>query len=413
MSIIDKQLKGNNLCNTSCSEQDQIIHPETCAKSVLMSCENQDNLSLEKWITKDSNNHTYNISTSLMDWLQTYFDDNVPLNLPKAGINNLGCIQLASSNSYLSVDNNGYISVDVQSLNIPEAYILPAATDSALGGGMIDFKLDGDLTEKFNQIIDNDEYHFTPIYDNTLVQEISKVDCYLVPIDILNDFKFAARIPINLFDYNDIRNTPSSQAKSDWNENDPSSPAYILHKPTLSINNNTITIGNNSLTIPQSDWKQNNSSALDYIQHKPVSKVFVEDINKIIDGDIDEINEIINAYCVPIIECDTDYDLNKLLQVLTNNTENGFNGKVIVYIKNFSGAAVEVSFELEGENTINCYADVNSTLKYLLSDTTVYLEIPDERITKLDILNHHAESSTDSILYSIEYKEPTQYTPNI
>lgn len=47
------------------------------------------------------------------------------------------------------------------------------------------------------------------------------------------------------------------QVQSDWQETDTSSPAYILHKPTLP-----------SAQI-QSDWTQTDVNAVDYIKHKP------------------------------------------------------------------------------------------------------------------------------------------------
>lgn len=74
-----------------------------------------------------------------------------------------------------------------------------------------------------------------------------------------------------------IKNKPSSgtQVQADWTEADTTSPAYILNKPDLKT---VATSGSyNDLTdkptIPdaqvQSDWNQADSSAVDYIKNKP------------------------------------------------------------------------------------------------------------------------------------------------
>ena len=74
-----------------------------------------------------------------------------------------------------------------------------------------------------------------------------------------------------------IKNKPSSgtQVQADWTEADTTSPAYIKNKPTLAA---VATSGSyNDLTdkptIPaaqiQSDWNQTNTSAVDFIKNKP------------------------------------------------------------------------------------------------------------------------------------------------
>jgi hypothetical protein len=67
---IDWKLKGSNLFHFDCSK-DATVHPETCLSQVLT--EHDGNSSLNDWITTDSNNTSYELTSSLMDWLQTYY----------------------------------------------------------------------------------------------------------------------------------------------------------------------------------------------------------------------------------------------------------------------------------------------------------------------------------------------------
>jgi hypothetical protein len=48
----------------------------------------------------------------------------------------------------------------------------------------------------------------------------------------------------------------TKETQSDWNETDPTSPAYIVNKPEV-------------LAQIPSDWTQTNSKAADYIKNKP------------------------------------------------------------------------------------------------------------------------------------------------
>lgn len=67
---IDWKLTGNNLFHFNCSK-DAVIHPETCITQVLTT--HDGNSSLYDWITTDSDNTSYELKPSLMDWLQTYY----------------------------------------------------------------------------------------------------------------------------------------------------------------------------------------------------------------------------------------------------------------------------------------------------------------------------------------------------
>ena len=71
--------------------------------------------------------------------------------------------------------------------------------------------------------------------------------------------------------------TNATQVQSDWTESDPTSKAFILHKPNLATvaTSGSYTDLSNKPTIPaaqvQSDWAQSDSSQVDYIKNKPAA----------------------------------------------------------------------------------------------------------------------------------------------
>ena len=119
----DYQLKGKNFCGLSCVDQESVIHPETCIDNTLMACESNESFSLKNWILGSASPER-ELKGSLFEWLQNYYSGNVAFTLEPATASTLGGIKVGQ---YLNI-NNGILSVNRDSLNIPNSYELPAAS---------------------------------------------------------------------------------------------------------------------------------------------------------------------------------------------------------------------------------------------------------------------------------------------
>ena len=134
MIIKDIQLNGYNLCNVECMDKNQVLHPETCVSQVL--AEHNGNTTLSDWLSYNESDPTQPLGgfsdyNGLIPWLE----DNYPINaetitLPTASTETLGAIKVGQ---YLSINNAGVLSVDKESLDIPEIPDIDIATTSDAG----------------------------------------------------------------------------------------------------------------------------------------------------------------------------------------------------------------------------------------------------------------------------------------
>lgn len=135
MSVIkDIQLNGSNLCNVECMDKNATLHPETCADQVFTT--HTGNITLTEWLSNNETDpeHPYDgfaKYNSLHSWLEKNYPINAEtITLPIATTSTLGAIKVGQ---YLSVDNTGILSVDKESLNIPEIPDINIATISNAG----------------------------------------------------------------------------------------------------------------------------------------------------------------------------------------------------------------------------------------------------------------------------------------
>lgn len=294
MAIMKKQLKGENLCNLSCTEQKKVIHPENDITDVLMTEETSDAISLKDWILGDltaQNNTEPTIQSSLKVWLQNYYNGDVAFTLPTASASTKGGVKVGQ---YLTI-NNEVLSVNKNSLNIPEAFTLTPASHIYDGkndkyelggvnifnefegkteqaseygitirnGGTLNYNLEGDKHLVF--FINPIEY-----IEGTIIPK--NTTFYLLPVNII---KKNSKSEEKVIDQNcAVTNIPTYLFEKDWNETSPTSPYFIKNKPTLAT---VATSGSyndlsNKPTIPaaqvQSDWNAN--SGMGQILNKPV-----------------------------------------------------------------------------------------------------------------------------------------------
>lgn len=354
MAIIEKQLKGDNLCNTSCIEQKEIIHPETDIDAVLMSKEDTSSISLKDWILGDLQD-TPSVQTSLKGWLDAYYSGEVYYTLPTASSNVKGGIKVGQ---YLTI-NNEILSVDKNALNIPNEYILPSAShvdnNYVLGGVNIYTELQGKanpsdekeegISIEYGGFIEAEEkYKYTSIFRiPTEGQEYLTFDeFYTLPVDIIKEGvdnnNIIVNIPKLLFEWDNIRNTPSlSQVALSGSYND------LTNKPTIPA------------AQIQSDWTQSDNTSKDFIQHKPTIKFEVlEDLPE----DISTLTDILYTG-IPILQITQD-DIQTILENLLTKT--GIN-QIILYVSNNSGGDFTTnSIHFTGELT--CLKNINNSFYY-------------------------------------------------
>lgn len=243
MAIQNRQLTGNNLCDIPCTDKEKIIHPETCTEAVLMECENQDNFSLKDWILGGLGS-TPTFHNSLKAWLQEYYHGNVTFDLDPAtygesahGTGTLGGV-IIEEDSGLSIDEDGYLSVNLPVATTSAQGIVQIGDNLNVNNGTISVPIANHIypvTERQNPYapgvvaINNVIKELKLNYNNP--QDIDGVTyytlgstsatnnkMYAIPIDIVatpsddpnvDDYRIFAPIPIDLFEYNNIRNAPS------------------------------------------------------------------------------------------------------------------------------------------------------------------------------------------------------------
>lgn len=301
MAIMKKQLKGENLCNLSCTEQKEVIHPENDITDVLMTEETTDTISLKNWILggdlPTGGDYPENpiVYPSLKEWLQKYYSGNVAFVLPTASASTKGGIKVGQ---YLTIDDE-VLSVDKNSLNIPEAFTLTPASHTfdgendkyKLGGVNIFNEFEGKIEQSskygitvkdggtLNYKLQGDEYfvYFSnPIeYEEGTIIPKKDTTFYLLPVNII---KKNSKSEKKVIDQNcAVTNIPTYLFEKDWNETSPTSPYFIKNKPTLAT---VATSGSyndlsNKPTIPaaqvQTDWNAN--SGMGQILNKPTLSI--------------------------------------------------------------------------------------------------------------------------------------------
>lgn len=250
---INKQIKGSNLCETSCIEKKNVIHPETCVNQVLI--DDSSEKTLREWILNAGEPATLGTYRCLKDWLLiNYPVSGEPQDIPHADSTHYGVIKTGEGNQYLTLDNG------VLTFNYSELPQLQKATYNNLGG--IKLGNSGTVTGAFNH---NQNYSSIPYPTGSFS------NFYGFPLSLDVNDRAGVIIPQELF---------SGRVQSDWNTSDNTDSSYIRNKPSLAA---VATSGSyndlsNKPTIPaaqiQSDWNQTNTTALDYIKNKPTVNVF-------------------------------------------------------------------------------------------------------------------------------------------
>lgn len=394
MAIIKKQLKGDNLCNISCIEQKEIIHPETDIDAVLMSKEDTSSISLKDWILGDLQD-TPSVQTSLKEWLQTYYNGKVEYILPTASSTTKGGIKIGQ---YLTITNE-VLSVNKSALDIPNEYILPSAShvdnDYILGGVNIYTELKGKenpsdeeaegISIEYGGFIETEEkYNYTSIFRiPTGEQEYLEFDeFYTLPIDIIKEGvdnnNIIVNIPKQLFEYDNIRNTPSlAQVALSGSYND------LVNKPTAQI---------------QSDWTQSDNTSKDFIKNKPTIKFEVlEDLP----NDIDNLTDILYTG-IPVLQITQD-DIQTILENLLND-DTKIN-QIILYVSNNSGADFTTTpITFTGELT--CLKNINNSFYYeiegLDDEHDITFTFAKYTTTKIEYFRKEIESTIYYTLYASE-----------
>lgn len=100
MSTIDKQLKGSNLCNLDCTDNNNVIHPETCVTQVVIT--NDSHTTLEEWFSLDAGG--FSSESSMLAWLNHYYPIPSGYDLPDASVNTKGGVKINST--YFDVSNS-------------------------------------------------------------------------------------------------------------------------------------------------------------------------------------------------------------------------------------------------------------------------------------------------------------------
>lgn len=429
MAIMKKQLKGENLCNLSCTEQKEVIHPENDITDVLMTEETTDTISLKNWILggdlPTGGDYPENpiVYPSLKEWLQKYYSGNVAFVLPTASASTKGGIKIGQ---YLTIDDE-VLSVDKNSLNIPEAFTLTPASHTfdgendkyELGGVNIFNEFEGIETENpskygitirnggtLNYNLEGDEhlvFFINPIeyVKGTIIPK--NTTFYLLPVNIIKKNRESEE---EVIDQNcAVTNIPTYLFEKDWNETLPASPYFIKNKPVLAT---VATSGSyndlsNKPTIPaaqvQSDWNAN--SGMGEILHKPTLSVDrVIESEALNDGkDSDVANTLFSGNSV--INLNSDNAIAALTILLDEKCPIK---NITLYISKIEGT---VTVKVENYPTLVCYQNQSSVTYTDNGEGTFEFSFSSD-ITRID----YFKIDENITLYITDYKLLTSTSNN-
>lgn len=130
----DIKLKGKHIHGVPCQDKETTLHPKTCASQVMMSHNGSEAYNLLSWITTPYNplSPDYEMKTSLIEWLHTYYPTGSSTEIPLASETVRGGIKVGN---YLTMDTDTEkLSVDIQTLSQSLWQTLPIASQTVLGG---------------------------------------------------------------------------------------------------------------------------------------------------------------------------------------------------------------------------------------------------------------------------------------
>ena len=308
---INKQIKGSNLCETSCIEKKNVIHPETCVNQVLI--DDSSEKTLREWILNAAEPATLGTYRCLKDWLLiNYPVSGGSQDLPHADSTHYGVIKTGEDNPYLTL-NDGVLTFNYSQL--PQ---LLNATFTTLGG--VKLGNNGTVSGTFTHVEDYSDITYpTGLFSNF----------YGFPLSLDKNNRAGVVIPQELF---------SGRVQSDWNTSDNTDSSYIRNKPSLAA---VATSGNyneliNKPTIPaaqiQSDWNQTNTTALDYIKNKPTIPTAIQsDWNQTDSAEIDYIKNkpILGDFNLHADNTISDYIASKLTYAVAERQGDSHNLYII------------------------------------------------------------------------------------
>lgn len=138
MANQDFVLKGKHLLHSECEDKEKVLHPRTCTGQVLMEHNDSEATNLFSWLTTPYNPLApdYEVCTSLIEWLHTYYPLDADAVLPLMSETKKGGAKLGN---YLTVNNvTEKLSVDLEALSEALWEDLPIATYSKLGTIIVD-----------------------------------------------------------------------------------------------------------------------------------------------------------------------------------------------------------------------------------------------------------------------------------
>lgn len=424
MAIVKKQLTGDNLCNTSCTEKKNIIHPENCVEDVLMSSEGD--TTLQDWIMgglPTTNNTEPVMPNTLMGWLSIYYSDE-HIGLPIASSNNIGGIKIGNT---LSINNNsGVTNVNLNNIiataddlgvvkignglsinneGILSLNSLPTASDRILGCININNTIEGLNLDSINtQIIDSIRY--VPLNS---INDFTIETVYAVPVNIVktstssrDDNRAFMSLPTNLFNYRDLRNKPenvsvfNNDAGYLTSETDP----VYSESPAASITQNDIAKWNAASN-------RGNFLNINYFYNNDIT---------ISDAIINAVNKMLTNYDVVNLFGDYDPSLNSytLMVDLGDRNHNAhfidavfkicmcgismYNGKFIVHILNNTGDVVVLTSINGDTNNVVTFNSNQNQNAYLYKDMSnkICLSVSASTVAEMIIFRNAYEDAVSS-----------------
>jgi hypothetical protein len=426
MAIMKKQLKGENFCNLSCTEQKEVIHPENDITDVLMTEETSDAMSLKDWILGGTLPPNPTVCSSLIGWLETYYNGDVFYQMPTASASTKGGVKVGQ---YLTIDDE-VLSVDKNSLNIPTAFTLTPASHIfdgeedkyELGGVNIFNEFEGKTEQaseygitirdggKLNYNLEGTEHLVTfsnPIeyIQGTIIP--ANTTFYLLPVNII---KKNSESEEEVIDQNcAVTNIPTYLFEKDWNETLSTSPYFIKNKPVLAT---VATSGSyndlsNKPTIPaaqvQSDWNAN--SGMGQILNKPALSIerVITDITPEMLNDFEALNNIANTLYSgnSVINLDSEIAEAALTKLLDKNCTIK---TITLYIPKSVGS---IKVIVDDPSNVTCYQN-QSKVTYIdksINEKSFEFDFSGDDMTRID----YFKNESDVILYitGYTYLQPT------